>query len=238
MVRLSVNVNKVALLRNARGGSIPSLLDFVRKAVDYGAQGITVHPRPDGRHVLYSDVKFIKRIIDVEFNVEGNPNEDFIALMLEVKPNQCTLVPDSVEQLTSNHGWDTIHNVEFLKWEVGRLKAAGIRVSIFVDPKPEMVEGAAQVGADRVELFTGPYAHGFADDPEAAIAPYVECAKVADRLNLGLNAGHDLNLQNLPLLKKRLPNLLEVSIGHALICDALYMGLEKTIKEYLHILRK
>lgn len=238
MVRLSVNVNKVALLRNARGGSIPSLLDFVRKSVDYGAQGITVHPRPDGRHVLYSDVKFIKRIIDVEFNVEGNPTEDFIALMLEVKPTQCTLVPDAVDQLTSNHGWDTIHNLDFLRWEVGRLKAAGIRVSIFVDPKPEMVEGAKAAGADRVELFTGPYAHDYPNDPEAAIAPYVECAQLAERLKLGLNAGHDLNLQNLAYLKKKLPNLIEVSIGHALICDALYLGLERTIKEYLHILRK
>lgn len=238
MVRLSVNVNKVALLRNARGGATPSLLDFVRKSVDFGAQGITVHPRPDGRHVLYSDVKFIKRIIDVEFNVEGNPSEDFIALMLEVKPTQCTLVPDTVDQLTSNHGWDTVHNVDFLKWEVGRLKQAGIRVSLFVDPKPDMVEAAKLIGADRVELFTGPYAHDFPDDPEAAVAPYVECAKVAERVGLGLNAGHDLNLKNLPLLKKKLPNLLEVSIGHALVCDALYMGLEKTVKEYLHVLRK
>ncbi|GIV39795.1 MAG: pyridoxine 5'-phosphate synthase [Thermonema sp.] len=231
--KLSVNINKIATLRNARGGNVP---DVIRAAVDiesFGADGITVHPRPDERHIRYADVYALKEVLTTEFNIEGNPIERFMDLVLEVKPTQVTLVPDPPDALTSNAGWDTVAHAGFLKKVVARLKEAGIRVSIFVDPDERMVEGAAKVGADRVELYTEPYARLYEQDREAAIAPYLKAAAAARDLGLGLNAGHDLNLDNLAYLKEQIPFLDEVSIGHALISDALYFGLENTVQLYL-----
>lgn len=237
MTKLSVNINKIAVLRNSRGGTLP---DVVKAALDierYGAQGITVHPRPDGRHIRHSDVRELKKAISTELNVEGNPTEDFTALVLETLPAQVTLVPDARDAITSDAGWDTAANAAFLKDVTARFKAAGIRVSIFVDPAAEMVAGAAAAGADRVELYTERYAREYASGPGRAVAPYLEAAEEARRCGLGLNAGHDLNLENLGYFARTIPWLDEVSIGHALISDALYMGLEKTIELYLDSLK-
>lgn len=238
MTKLSVNINKIATLRNARGGNMP---DVVKAALDcekFGAQGITVHPRPDERHIRYSDVPAIKAVINTEFNIEGNPIPKFMDLVLKVRPAQATLVPDAENVLTSNAGWDTVANKSFLTEICSELKSHGIRASIFVDPVPEMVEGAAECGCDRVELYTEAYASGYSGDRETAIARYVSAAETARKCGLGLNAGHDLNLQNLAYFIKRIPYISEVSIGHAIICDALYMGLEKTIKAYRGELEK
>lgn len=231
--RLSVNINKVALLRNARGGNLPNLVQVALDCEAFGAEGITVHPRPDQRHIRFDDVPALKAVVSTEFNIEGNPTPDFLTLVLENKPHQCTLVPDTPTQLTSDAGWDTVGQASFLKEVIGTLQAAGIRVSIFVDPIPKMVEGAKAVGADRIEFYTGPYAHDFVKDPAAAMAPYAAAAVVANQVGIGINAGHDLNLDNLKYFKDHCPELLEVSIGHALISDALYYGLSNTIKMYL-----
>ncbi|MGN6568851.1 MAG: pyridoxine 5'-phosphate synthase [Flavipsychrobacter sp.] len=231
--KLSVNINKIATLRNSRGGNNPSVLKAAIDCQQFGADGITVHPRPDERHIRYSDVREIKDIITTEFNIEGNPTEDkFVQLVLETKPTQVTLVPDDPGQLTSNHGWDTIGKAEYLKKIIAVFKNAGIRVSIFVDPVEEIVEAAAKTGTDRVELYTEAYAKHYHDNPEMAIADYVKAATVANAYGLGLNAGHDLDVDNLQYFVSNIPGLLEVSIGHALISDALYYGLENTIQLY------
>lgn len=232
MTQLSVNINKVATLRNARGGNTPDVLQFAKDCEAFGAQGITVHPRPDERHIRRSDVYAIKQAIKVEFNIEGYPSADFVRLVCEVRPAQVTLVPDSPEQLTSNHGWDTVNNKALLQQLVQTFHAEGVRVSLFVDPDPLMVEGAKQVGADRVELYTGPYAEIFERDPQAAIEMYRPAAEKAKELGLGLNAGHDLSIPNLGPLVKAFPWIDEVSIGHQLISDALYLGIKETIKQY------
>ena len=233
MTRLSVNINKIALLRNARGGNMPDVLKAALDCERFGAQGITVHPRPDERHIRYSDVRTLRPAVATEFNIEGNPTGSFSALVCEVVPDQVTLVPDAPDALTSNAGWDTIRNHAFLKRTCASFKERGIRTSIFIDPDPKMAEGALKCGADRVELYTAAYAAGYAADREAAIAPYLETARAARELGLGLNAGHDLSLENLTYFIQTIPWTDEVSIGHAIICDALYMGLETTIREYL-----
>lgn len=232
MTQLSVNINKVATLRNARGGNTPDVLQFAKDCESFGAQGITVHPRPDERHIRRSDVYAIKQQIGVEFNIEGYPSADFVRLVCEVRPAQVTLVPDAPDQLTSNHGWDTIHNELMLSKLVETFHAEGIRVSLFVDADPRMVEGAAKTGADRVELYTGPYAELFLKDPAAAVEMYRPAAEKAKELGLGLNAGHDLSIPNLGPLVKAFPWIDEVSIGHQLIADALYLGIKETIKQY------
>lgn len=233
MTKLSVNINKVATLRNARGGNNPDVLCVALDCERFGAQGITVHPRPDERHIRRSDVYALKPALHTEFNIEGYPSEDFCQLVLDVMPAQVTLVPDLPSQITSNTGWDAVSHKAFLTDVVAPFKEAGIRTSIFVAAEPRMVEAAAAAGADRVELYTEPYAAGYAADREAAIAPYVEAAHVARELGLGLNAGHDLSLENLGFYHERIPWTDEVSIGHALICDALYLGLKETIARYL-----
>jgi pyridoxine 5-phosphate synthase len=237
MTRLSVNINKYALVRNSRGGNVPDLLQIARNCERFGAQGITVHPRQDERHIKYSDIAPLKEIVTTEFNIEGFPDERFMKMVLETRPHQCTLVPDASNQLTSDHGWDTIAEKSFLTEIIGRLKEKGIRVSLFLDPEEKMIEGAKAVGTDRIELYTGPYAYQFYENPEKAIEPHIKAAKLADELGLGINAGHDLNLDNLRFYKNSIPNLAEVSIGHAIICDAIYMGLEATIRKYLEQLR-
>lgn len=237
MTKLSVNINKVATLRNARGGNNP---DVVRVALDcekFGAQGITVHPRPDERHIRHQDVFDLRPKLFTEFNIEGNPSDDFCSLVLKAKPDQVTLVPDAPDQLTSNHGWNTIKHEAFLRDVVGRFKAAGIRVSIFIDAQPVLADYAKKVGADRVELYTEPYAANYAANREEAIAPFVQTAIHCREIGLGLNAGHDLSLQNLAYFHQQIPWVDEVSIGHALICDALYLGLRETISEYLACLK-
>jgi pyridoxine 5-phosphate synthase len=237
MTKLSVNINKVATLRNARGGNNP---DVVRVALDcekFGAQGITVHPRPDERHIRHQDVFDLRPRLSTEFNIEGNPSDDFCSLVLKAKPDQVTLVPDAPDQLTSNHGWNTIKHEAFLRDVVGRFKAAGIRVSIFIDAQPVLADYAKKVGADRVELYTEPYAANYAANREEAIAPFVQTAIYCREIGLGLNAGHDLSLQNLAYFHQQIPWVDEVSIGHALICDALYLGLRETISEYLACLK-
>jgi len=234
MARLSVNINKIATLRNSRGGNNPDLVQVAKDCERFGAQGITVHPRPDERHIRYNDVFELKKIVTTEFNIEGNCQEQkFIDLVLANKPEQVTLVPDVLGQITSNHGWDTIANRQYLTDMIKVFKDAGIRVSIFVDPVVAMVEGAAKTGTDRIELYTEAYAHQYAQNKEAAIAPYVKAAEAAHKLGLGLNAGHDLDLNNLKYFAQNIPNLDEVSIGHALISDALYYGLENTVQMYL-----
>lgn len=236
MTRLSVNINKVATLRNARGGNLPDVEKFAVDCERFGAQGITVHPRPDERHIRRSDVFALKRLVTTEFNIEGNPEPAFMDLVTQIRPTQATLVPDAVSQLTSNHGWDTRANLAKLMPLVQRLKAEGIRVSVFVDADPEMVEYAKRAGADRVELYTGPYAELYDADPEAALARYRPAAEKARELGMGLNAGHDLNLRNLHAFIQAFPWTDEVSIGHALIADALYLGIEETIKQYRYAL--
>jgi pyridoxine 5-phosphate synthase len=234
MTRLSVNINKFATLRNARGGNNPDVLKAAINAQRFGADGITVHPRPDERHIRYDDVREIKKIITTEYNIEGNPKEKkFVDLVLEIKPHQVTLVPDAQGQLTSDHGWDTIKSRQYLTDIIKVFRQAGIRVSIFVDPVIEIIEGAAATGTDRIELYTESYAREFgAGNRESGVRPYVEAAKKAKDLGLGLNAGHDLDLHNLKYLKQNIPWLDEVSIGHALICDALYLGFENAIQLY------
>ena len=236
MARLSVNINKIATLRNARGGNLPNVEQFAKDCECFGAEGITVHPRPDERHITRQDVRVLKDVVTTEFNIEGNPEPAFMDLVLEVKPAQVTLVPDSREQLTSNHGWDTKAHFAKLAAIIQRFKNAGIRVSVFVDADPEMVEYAAKAGADRVELYTGPYAEMYAGNPLHAIEMYRPAAEKARDLGLGLNAGHDLNLQNLKAFAEAFPWLDEVSIGHALIADALYLGIQETIKQYKYAL--
>ena len=237
MIRLSVNINKIALLRNARGGNLPNLVQVSKDCERFGAQGITVHPRPDERHIRYSDIQPLKEIVTTEFNIEGNPTPHFMEMVLKHRPHQCTLVPDAPQALTSDSGWDTVKHEAFLKDVIAQLQEAGIRVSIFCDPEARYVEGAKKVGTDRIELYTGPFAEEFPHTPEKAVAPYTAAAKLATELDLELNAGHDLNLHNLRFFQENVPNLLEVSIGHALIADALYLGLEETIKRYLACLQ-
>ena len=237
MTRLSVNINKVATLRNARGGDIPNVVKVALDCETFGADWITVHPRPDERHIRSADVYDLRPLLRTEFNIEGYPSPEFIDLVLKVKPHQVTLVPDSPTQITSNSGWDTKTNIDFLTDVLDQFNTAGIRTSVFVSTDTEMIEYAAKAGADRVELYTEPYATAFPKDPEVAIAPFVEAARVARKLGLGLNAGHDLSLLNLNFFYKNIPWLDEVSIGHALISDALYLGLERTIQEYKNCLR-
>ena len=232
MTRLSVNINKIALLRNARGGNMPDVLKAALDCERFGAEGITVHPRPDERHIRYSDVRTLRPALSTEFNIEGNPTGSFTALVCEVVPDQVTLVPDAPDALTSNAGWDTVANRGFLTRTCAAFRSRGIRTSIFIDPDPRMAEGAALCGADRVELYTEAYAREYPDGPERAAAPYVAAAEEARRQGLGLNAGHDLSLENLHGFVSRIPWTDEVSIGHALICDALYYGLENTVQLY------
>lgn len=233
MTRLSVNINKVALLRNARGGNLPDLIQVAKDCEEFGAQGITVHPRPDERHIRYADIPLLKAVVKTEFNIEGNPTPDFMKLVLKNHPHQCTLVPDAPDVLTSDQGWDTIEQASFLQEVIAELKEAGIRVSLFVDAEERFVEGAKKVGADRIEFYTGHYAHQFHTNRDAAVAPHRRCAELANAIGIGINAGHDLNLDNLRFYKENVPGLLEVSIGHALISDALYYGLSNTIQMYL-----
>jgi pyridoxine 5-phosphate synthase len=237
MTRLSVNINKFATLRNARGGNNPDVLKAASDCERFGAQGITVHPRPDERHIRNSDVIGLTRIVTTEFNIEGYPDERYLKIIQAASPTQATLVPDTVEVITSNSGWDTVKHADFLKPIVEKIKGFGIRVSLFVDPVPKMIAGAAAVGADRIELYTEPYAREYLVNREVAIKPYLECATLAKELGLGINAGHDLDLENLSFLKESIPFLDEVSIGHALVCDAIYLGLENTIQLYLSKLK-
>ncbi len=237
MTRLSVNINKIATLRNARGANNPDVIKTALECERFGAQGITVHPRPDERHIRYDDVLKLKKIVTTEFNIEGYPDERYLKLVREVKPEQATLVPDAPDAITSNAGWDTIKHASMLKDIIAELKAGNVRVSLFVDPSPRMVEAAAKLGADRIELYTEPYAVEYLVDKNIAVKPYIESARVAHQAGLGINAGHDLDLHNLKFLKQSLPYLDEVSIGHALICDALYLGLENTIQLYLRQLQ-
>lgn len=237
VTKLSVNINKIATIRNARGGNIPDLLQAAEKIQSFGADGITVHPRPDERHVRYQDVRDLKQVVYTELNVEGYPSETFLHLVEEVLPEQVTLVPDPPGVLTSNAGWDTIKHAHLLRQVVKRLKDKGMRVSIFLDPVPELIDSAAKTGTDRIELYTEAYASGYAENREKAIEPYILTALAAKEAGLGLNAGHDLNLDNLEYFNKHIPGLMEVSIGHALISDALYLGLEKTVQEYLERLK-
>lgn len=235
---LSVNINKIATLRNARGENVPDVQKVAVDCESFGADGITVHPRPDERHIRRDDVFKLRPLIKTEFNIEGYPSQDFIDLVLMVRPEQVTLVPDAPSQLTSNTGWDVADNIDFLSEIVDTFKNAGIRTSIFVNPDPDNIRNAARTGADRVELYTKPYADLYPTDPEAAVAPFVEASMVAHSVGLGVNAGHDLNLENLGFFHERLPHLDEVSIGHALISDALYLGLKETIRRYKECLKK
>ena len=233
MTALSVNINKVATLRNARGGTMPNLLEVTKDLQRYGAQGITVHPRPDQRHIRYEDVRSLPEVLTTEFNIEGNPIPKFVDLVMKVKPAQVTLVPDAVDALTSNAGWDTLKNQDFLKEIIKKFQSEGIRTSIFIDPVLDQIEGAAATGTDRIELYTEAYAADYTRNREIAIASYVAASERANELGLGINAGHDLNLDNIAYFAKRIPSLLEVSIGHALICESLYLGFENVIPMYL-----
>lgn len=237
MTKLSVNINKIATLRNARGGNVPDLLKVATDIQKFGAQGITIHPRPDERHIRYQDARELKNIVYTEYNIEGNPEPQFVNLVLDVKPTQVTLVPDAVDAITSNAGWNTIKHYDFLTEMVQEFKRNGIRTSIFVDPTLEMIEGAAKIGTDRIELYTESFAHQFGLGNKSGIDPYVSAAKLANELNLGINAGHDLSLENIHYFNQKIPNLLEVSIGHALICEALYLGLDNVVNMYLQKLK-
>ncbi len=237
MTRLSVNINKIATLRNSRGGKMPSVKEAAIKCQEFGAQGITVHPRPDERHITRHDVYEIKPLITTEFNIEGYPSEDFLRMVIEVRPDQVTLVPDNHNQLTSDHGWDTWKNLSFLKEVIALLQENGIRTSIFVDPDILTIEGAAETKTNRIELYTEPYATLYPIERHKAIEPFIEAAKAAKKMGIDVNAGHDLSLENLNYLYKNIPNLVEVSIGHALIADALYLGLETTIQRYLECIK-
>ena len=234
MTRLSVNLNKIALLRNSRGSNYPNLIDVAKDCERFGAHGITVHPRPDERHCKFSDLQLLKEVCTTEFNIEGFPDRHFLDAVIKVKPHQCTLVPDNPSQLTSDHGWNTIMQKDFLKEIITELKNNDIRVSLFIDADKNMIEGAANVGADRIEYYTGPYSKNYYTNPDTAIKEIKETCIIAQQLGLGINAGHDLNLDNLKFLKENLVQLDEVSIGHALICDAIYLGLENTIRLYLN----
>ena len=237
MTKLSVNINKIATLRNARGANLPNLLKVAKDCEKFGSQGITVHPRPDERHIRYQDVYDLKETVTTEFNIEGYPSKDFIDLVIKISPEQVTLVPDPPEAITSNAGWDTKKNESFLKGVIQEFKNKGIRTSIFVDPNPEMALCAAKTGTDRIELYTESYAENYHKDRNAAIKLFIDTAKAANEVGLGINAGHDLNLDNLEFFYKNIDNLLEVSIGHALVCDSLYYGLENTIQMYLQRLK-
>ena len=237
MTKLSVNVNKIATLRNSRGGNVPNLIKVAKDIETFGAQGITVHPRPDERHIRYQDAKDLKEIVTTEYNIEGNPIQKFIDLVLEVQPTQVTLVPDAVDAITSNAGWDTIKHSNFLKDVIATFKQNQIRTSIFVDADVKMIEGAAEAGTDRIELYTESYAEAFGKGDLKGIDPFIEAAQVSNSLGLGINAGHDLSLDNIKYFKENIPNLLEVSIGHALICESLYFGLDNVIKMYLNKLK-
>jgi pyridoxine 5-phosphate synthase len=237
MTRLSVNINKIATIRNSRGGNVPDVVKAALNLERFGAEGITVHPRPDGRHIKYSDVKELKKVLTTEFNIEGNPSDSFIELVTGVIPTQVTLVPDAHNAITSNAGWNTINNLSYLTSVVKEFKKFGIRVSIFIDPIEKMIEAAALAGADRIELYTEPYAEAYHKNRKEAIAQYINAAHIASECNVGINAGHDLNLDNLSFFYENIPGLLEVSIGHALISDALYFGLEKSVQLYLNCLR-
>jgi len=237
MTKLSVNINKIATIRNARGNNLPNLTQVAKDCEKFGAQGITVHPRPDERHITYQDVYDLKKIVTTEFNIEGFPNTTFINLVKEIAPAQVTLVPDPPGVLTSNAGWDTLKQKDFLKEVISEFKSAGIRTSIFVDTELVNIENAKETGADRIEFYTGPYAEHYNTDKEKAILPFIKAANLANKIGLEINAGHDLNLDNLTYFKNNINGLLEVSIGHALICDSLYLGLEETIKRYLNCLK-
>ena len=233
MTQLSVNINKIATLRNSRGGNVPNLLSVVVDLQGYGAQGITIHPRPDQRHIKYNDALALPEVLTTEFNIEGNPITKFVDLVNRIKPHQVTLVPDGENAVTSNAGWDTIKHRDFLNEVISEFQGKGIRTSIFVDPDEKMVEGAKATGTDRIELYTEAYAKNYPQNPEKAIAPYVKAAKVANKLDIGINAGHDLNLENTAFFAKNIPQLLEVSIGHALVSESLYLGFENIIPMYL-----
>ena len=233
MIKLSVNINKIATLRNSRGGNVPNLLSVVTDLQDYGAQGITIHPRPDQRHIKYDDALALPAVLTTEFNIEGNPIKKFVDLVNRIKPDQVTLVPDEENALTSNRGWDTIKHRDFLKEVINEFQGIGIRTSVFVEPDEKMVEGAKATGTNRIELYTEAYAKNYQQNPEKAIAPYLKAAKVANKLGIGINAGHDLNLVNTAFFAKKIPQLLEVSIGHALVCESLYLGFENVIPMYL-----
>lgn len=237
MTKLSVNVNKIATLRNSRGGDVPNLLKVATDLQVFGAQGITVHPRPDQRHIRYSDAKELPAVITTEYNIEGNPIPEFVALVMEIKPTQVTLVPDAEDAITSNAGWDTLANASFLKEIIHTFKEGGIRTSVFVDPDEKMIEGALATGTDRIELYTESYAQQYSLDQDKAIEPYRRAAILANELKIGVNAGHDLNLENIAFFKQEIPQLLEVSIGHALMSESLYLGFENVIQRYLTALR-
>lgn len=237
MTKLSVNINKIATLRNSRGGNTPNVVQFAKDVQRYGAEGVTVHPRPDERHIRYKDTRDLKPVVYTEFNVEGNPIKSFVDLVLEVKPTQVTLVPDAVDAITSNAGWDTIKHKDFLSEVISEFKAHGIRTSIFVDPVLDMVEGAKATGTDRIELYTETFAHQYSLGNKAAIEPFTKAAELANEIGLGVNAGHDLSLDNIQFFKQNIPGLLEVSIGHALISESLYLGIENVIQMYLERLK-
>jgi pyridoxine 5-phosphate synthase len=237
MTKLSVNINKIATLRNARGGNVPNLLQVAADIEKFGGQGITIHPRPDERHIRYQDARDLKKIVTTEFNIEGNPEKSFIDLVLNIKPTQVTLVPDAVDAITSNAGWDTVKNQGFLTEIIQEFQRHNIRTSIFVDPVLTMVEGAKKIGSDRIELYTEAFAHQYSLGNVNAIKPYQEAADLATKLDLGINAGHDLSLDNILFFKQNIPNLLEVSIGHALISEAIYLGLDNVVNMYLHKLK-
>lgn len=237
MTKLSVNINKIATLRNARGGNAPDLLQVAIHIQKFGAQGITIHPRPDERHIRYQDARDLKPIVYTEFNIEGNPQHNFMDLVLECKPDQVTLVPDAIGAITSSAGWDTIKNRDYLTDVIAEFKRSGIRTSIFVDPKLEMIEAAKKTGTDRIELYTEEFAHQYSLGNKNGIQPYIKASILANELQLGINAGHDLSLDNIKFFKDNIPNLLEVSIGHALICEALYLGLDNVVNMYLNKLK-
>lgn len=238
MTKLSVNINKLATLRNSRGGNMPDLITSTKDIESFGAEGITIHPRPDERHIRYQDARDLKKVVTTEYNIEGNPIPKFIDLVLEVGPTQVTLVPDAEDAITSNAGWDTIKHKDFLSDVIKTFKESGIRTSIFVDPDVEMVKGAAETGTDRIELYTESFAGEYAKgNKDGGIAPFIKAAEMAHQVGLGLNAGHDLNLDNIKFFKDHIPHLLEVSIGHALICESLYLGLENVVNMYLHRLK-
>jgi pyridoxine 5-phosphate synthase len=237
MTKLSVNINKIATLRNSRGGNVPNVVEFAKDVQRFGAQGVTIHPRPDERHIRYQDAYDLKSEVYTEYNIEGNPVDSFMELVLKVKPTQVTLVPDAEDAITSNAGWDTIKHKDFLIDIIKEFKQSNIRTSIFVDPVLKQIEGAKETGADRIELYTETFAHQYTLGNKEAIQPYVECAKLANKLNLGINAGHDLSLENIKFFKENIPNLLEVSIGHALIAESLYLGVENVINMYLQKLK-
>ncbi len=237
MTKLSVNINKCATLRNARGGNTPDLLQVAKDVQRFGAQGVTVHPRPDERHIRYADARALPAVVHTEYNIEGNPTSKFIDLVLDVRPTQVTLVPDAPDAITSNAGWDVIKNQPFLTEVIAQFKQAGIRTSLFMDPNPLQIEAAVATGTDRIELYTEAYAQQYAQDPDRAIAPYITAAETAHAVGLGLNAGHDLSLDNVQFFAQHIPDLLEVSIGHALVCESLYLGLENVIPMYLQRLQ-